>query len=146
MAELKYSKEIDYSQKVNSSPIYGFQKVTQSQGGANTLTLQQSSSVMTYFDLPPDVIFNPSKSFFRWQIEFPATVADDYGAAMLDIPPIRSVTLQTRSGMYLCQITNFQYYWKMASNLITKTQDFNSYSPGGYDASATDAITECLVI
>lgn len=138
-SKISVAKELDYQTKINSSPLYRYQIVTQSQGGGNTVSLNQSSTQLTYFDLPPEVVWNASKSFFTWQITYPTAAAANYTVAYMDIPPIRRIRLQTRGQKVLCEINNFQYYWKMCSNLTKWTDEFNSLSTGGYGATLAAA-------
>ena len=74
-SKISVAKELDYQTKINSSPLYRYQIVTQSQGGGNTVSLNQNSTQLTYFDLPPEVVWNASKSFFTWQITYPTAAA-----------------------------------------------------------------------
>jgi hypothetical protein len=123
--KIAFAQPIDYAQKVSSAPKYGLTKILQQSGGGN-VSITPNSSVEAVFDLPAQV-YNLSKSYIDFTVSCAAPAqADQTLASHVDIPPVRRLSLYTRSGLYLCDIQSFQHYWKMCSNIITKADEVNA--------------------
>jgi hypothetical protein len=116
-----YGETINYEQKAASGSYYNLQRYLQNTGGS-TVTLAPNSNYTSIFDLPADV-YNLSRSYLKFDLTIlhAATLAT---GLRIDIPPIRSFTLGTKSGKVACRITNLQHYWKMVSLLGHKREDF----------------------
>lgn len=138
-----YQKELDYSQKVVSGSNYKFTKILPQQGGGD-ITVQANNSVEIMFDVPVQC-FNLSKSTIDFDLTF-AAVANQMTAIHMGIPPIRRLSLYTRGGVYLCDLQNFQQYWKMTKNLINKTEAFNCLPTAGFGGTADAAKLKGLSI
>jgi hypothetical protein len=133
---VSYQASINYEQKVASAPYYSYTKILQNNGG-NEVKLTASASQTSQFDIPSQV-YNLSKSFLRFDLIFPAIPADNTAGAtfrahkmLTKIPPIRRLSLMTRSGRMVADIPNFQHYWMLSKNLIVHKDDFANYPPTG---------------
>lgn len=123
-----YQPSINYEQKAASASYYSYTKVLQNNGGAN-VNLTATAATTSQFDLPAQV-FNLSKSFLRFDIYLQQNGAVPNGM-LTKIPPIRRMTLMTRSGRTIVDIPNFQHFWQVTKNLIVKESEFENYPPPG---------------
>lgn len=143
-SKIQFNESLDYAPKVSSAPKYGLTKILQQSGGGN-VAISANSSVESIFDIPAQV-FNLSKSFIDFTVTCPASGNPGQTlGAMLDIPPIRRLSLYTRGGLYLCDIQNFQHFWKMTSNLSTMTDQMNSAGSPAYGSTVAVALQEGFV-
>lgn len=143
-SKIEFNASLDYAPKVSSAPKYALTKILQQSGGGS-VAITANSSVEAVFDVPAQV-YNLSKSYIDFTISCaaPGQAGQTLGA-MLDIPPIRRLSLYTRSGLYICDIQNFQHFWKLCSNLVTRTDDMNSAGSPAYASTLAGALQEGFV-
>jgi hypothetical protein len=125
-----YSKNLDYSssKKISQNSYYKHTKILQ-QNGSEAVAITANASVQATFDIP-STVYNLCRSKLRFNLSMPA-LALNRNVAILDVPPIQRITLQTRGGKYLCDIQNAQHFWKMTTNLQTRMDEFESYNSAG---------------
>jgi hypothetical protein len=75
----------------------------------------------------PTNVFNFAESYLDANIALPPQGAGQHTWFHLDgMPLISEVDLYTRSGIYLCQLPNFQNYMKIVRKLFTPYEEFSS--------------------
>ena len=122
---IELSKEIDYSDKgkVAQHGTYRYSRILQ-QTGLTTATPVAGNELEVTFEIPSQV-FNLSKSILCFDVALPAA-----GAGLLNFLNLQGnaflngVTLQTRTGINLCQITQL---WNYMRHTALPTRSFNDY-------------------
>ena len=102
------SKELNYSSKNVERGTYNISRVSQ-QTGLSTVTLDASGGNSSVFEIPAKVI-NLSKSYLSFTLTVPALATKFTKAWVLGTPMIRSLQLQTREGLFLCDISDCHKY------------------------------------
>lgn len=104
-------REVDYSHKTQAvKSSYKYSKIIQQTGGT-TATIS-TAPVETIFELPPRVM-NLSKSYLNATATVTAQGATGWAWMFADKPPIQNVSLYTRGGIFLCDVSNAQEYLKV---------------------------------
>lgn len=108
------SSELEYQKTQISHPTYQLSRITQQSGG-NNVTMSQTGGEQSLFELPATNAYNLAKSV----LTFSALLSYSGGAAGTNyyftefnclMPYIQQLSLYTRSGIFLADITDFQYY------------------------------------
>jgi hypothetical protein len=120
------AQELDYGTHTISHGSYQYSKVTQ-QTGTTTVTINTGGND-SIFELPPKVY-----NFAKFILSFTMTpvaggAANRFNWVSVDgVPMIRQIQLYTRSGLYLVDIQNFNYYMNMIGRRTKKIEDVVTY-------------------
>jgi hypothetical protein len=115
--------QIDYTPKtVDVLPSYKFSKII-SQDGTDIVTIADVQP-STVFELPTRCM-NLSRSNISFTATIPRSVTDGRYNRMFTsaVVPIRQIQLYTRSGVFLCDINNFDRYTNIVGIAETKRDD-----------------------
>jgi hypothetical protein len=129
------ANEIDYQKVAFSYPNYTLSKI-QPIEGSQTRLITSGGDVLT-FEIPPNQAFNLSKSYLNLRIAPRARTGLTAWVPVYCISAIRELTIQTKGGLQLCYIPNFDVYTKIVTKLETKLDDFLCL-----DECAADGTTE----
>lgn len=131
------SKELNYSSKNIERGTYNISRVSQ-QTGLSTVTLDASGGNSSVFEIPAKVI-NLSKSYLSFTLTAPALATKFTKAWVLGTPMIRNLQLQTREGLFLCDISDCHKYmaaivpyFPESEILAEDTPDNSLYSTSGF--------------
>lgn len=115
--------EIDYTRKIVEHGSYEWTKILPITGG-QTVALSDTSTAETMFEIPTKMI-NLARSHLTFDVGFQAPGANVANMLHADgIPCIDRLSLYTRSGVYLCDINNYNYFSKMTTKYTTSMDDF----------------------
>lgn len=125
---------LDYAEKNNMAGIYRYARILPN-NGSSSLTGLQSSTTECVFDIPAKLM-NFSRSYLAARLEIPLTAGYapilQLGGASL----ISRISLQTLSGMFLCDLPNVAEYTKVMWPIATSSGDFSNMSPSGVALTA----------
>jgi hypothetical protein len=115
--------QMDYKFKNYAGPKYKFSRVVPL-SGSQIVNVPLNSTAEVLMEIPTNV-FNFAESYMYANIAIPLQAAHTW--FYLDgMPLISEVDLYTRSGIYLCQLPNFQNYMKIVRKLFTPYEEFAS--------------------
>lgn len=130
--DIKRSPEIDYAPKASSHGSYRISKVLPL--GNSTATLAASSTTEVQFEIP-NKVYNLSKSTLDFEMRLVESGTSsavsrihNLGLSMFD-----RVSLYDRSGVYLMDVTNCNYYTNAVGQYVTPIDELltNDSSRGG---------------
>jgi len=104
------NNETNYSKVSINGPRYKHTKVLPSSGGGS-LTFTATANQPLLFELPSSQSINFAESYLSFDFALPSTANGSF--VFTDIPPIARVALKSKTGSVLCEISNFQLYWKL---------------------------------
>jgi len=116
--------EIDFSSKEVEHGTYQMMKIVP-QSGSQTVTLQTTSTVTSVFELPTKVQ-NLGRSKLMFDLNMPALALNYCKLHGVGYPMIDRLSLATRTGTYLCDIANFNYYTRIITLATTSKDDLMS--------------------
>lgn len=117
--------QLDYKRLDYAGPKYKFSRIVPL-SGSQTVSLPVSSTAEVLMEIPTNV-FNFAESYLYANIAIPAQGAGNHIWYHADgMPLISEIDLMTRSGVYLCQIPNFQNYMKIVRKIFTPWKEFES--------------------
>lgn len=115
--------EIDYTRKIVEHGSYEWTKILPITGGQQ-VALSATSTAETMFEIPTKMI-NFARSHLTFDLGFQAPAANIANFIHADgLPMIDRLSLYTRSGVYLCDINNYNYFSKMTTKYTTDMDDF----------------------
>lgn len=116
--------QLDYKRLDYAGPKYKFSRVVPL-SGSQTVTIPVASTAETLMEIPTNV-FNFAESYLYANVLYPLTAARYSWVYTDGMPLISEVDLYTRSGVYLCQLPNFQNYMKIVRKMYTPWKEFES--------------------
>ncbi len=115
------SAEIDYTRKVASHGSYSMNRVLpQNQSNQD---LNPNSTTETQIELPNSV-YNLSKSTLDWEVNVPAVASRFNRLHALGLNYIDRVTLSTRGGEFLADVTSCFEYTNATAIYLNKMEEF----------------------
>lgn len=119
------SNQVDYKKELFLAPDYKLNRIFQQSGG-QTVTLTSGGGNESIFEIPVRS-FNLARSHLYMTLT-PTAVAGLFNFAWVDcVTPIRQIQLYTRSGIYLCDLSEANTYTKIALKPETKIDEFLEY-------------------
>lgn len=146
MSEIKSNDTMNYrSDKVIGSQYSFYDVFPQNQ--SSNFTLQLNTVTNCIFELTPQV-WNLSRSYLSFQVQLPAPGAGPniWSRVLVGRPPIRAISLRTKSGLSLVRIDNhFPLFWKMVVPQTTSMEEYLNQGPlGGLQGTAAQADEETM--
>lgn len=118
-------EQTDYQRKSYAGPKYKFSRIVPL-SGSQTVNIPIASTAEVLMEVPTNV-HNWAESFLFGNVAYPAQAAGERNWMHVDgMPLISEVDLYTRSGIYLCQLPNFQNYMKVIRKLHTHIDEYDS--------------------
>ena len=155
-SDLVTGTEIDFRPKTFEHGSYRFNRLLPVQGPL-TQSLSTTNVSVTTMELPAKV-FNLSKSVLRFQMQVPCQSATTNVWIHADgIPVIDRLSLFTRSGVYIADLTNFGTFMKVTNKWTQSKQELvlndkgsmsawaavNVNAPGNSNGTATNGFQSC---
>ena len=136
--------QLDYKKEEFIHPSYRYNKIMQQTGGQN-VTITSGGNSETIFEIPVKA-FNLAQSYIEFTLTPAASGATpNYNWLWTDcLTPFLTVQLYTRSGIYLCDLTNLTNYTKIAWKPETKLQEFLDFDYQGNDSVYTNSNGQML--
>ena len=108
------SKELEYATYDINHPQLKFRRVNTITGG-ETLNMSVSGGESSIFELNDGIsgVYNLSKSFIEFSVNVPLSGGLYTNCVADTFPFFRSIYLETRSGLYMCEINDLGEYLKM---------------------------------
>jgi hypothetical protein len=119
--------DIDYDSEKLVHPSYQYQQYLPLNSQQNVI-LDNTGGQLTQFELPPQAVYNLSKSYIEFDFVPPAATDTNFnwfhcnGFLFWNI-----LQLQPRGGVYLANIYQLSTYLNMVSRQCYKLQDFLSW-------------------
>lgn len=138
-------EQLNYTRMNYAGPKYKYSRVVPLSGN-QTVNIPNGSTAEVLIEIPTNV-FNLSESYLYANVAIAAQPALHTWFHVDGMPLISEVDLYTRSGIYLCQLPNFQNYMKVVRKLHTNLREFKSNDsqswlyPSGVSANQVPAIT-----
>ena len=142
---IQFSDELIYSKAVSAHGNYKYLRVVPIGSTGQNFTLSNSSTTMTQFELPNNVL-NLSKSKLCFDINLVAGGAAHFNNLYANaLSLIDRITLTSRSGVILADIPNTHIFGSLVSSCNTKVVDLLTRTPSSLalsaDATASVALT-----
>ena len=118
---VELDQSINYRQKVMADSEYRFTKVIQNTGGEDVKI--SNSQLTSTFELPA-VAYNLAKSYINFTQTIPHNQTNRYAHTYRDTPPFARLELQTQSGQYLMNITNYSNIYQTFGQRTKMIDDF----------------------
>src|SRR6185437_5360232 len=117
--------QLDYKMRNYAGPKYKYSRIVPL-SGSQQVDLPVTSTAEVLMEIPTNVI-NLAQSFLYADIAIAPQGATNHIWWHTDgCPIISEVDLYTRSGIYLCQLPNFQNYMKIVRKLHTSRKEYDS--------------------
>ena len=121
--EVKRNETIEYRPTLVADSEYKMTRLVQQSGG-DSVPINASNNSAT-IELPA-VCMNLAQSYLNFDIAVPVhTTLTAYSWAYRDTPPISRLELFTRSGKYLCDISNFSNIYQAFGQRTKKIESFH---------------------
>jgi len=126
--EVKRAETIEYRPSVMADSEYKLTRLVQNTGG-DSVVISGTQAIAT-IELPA-VAMNLAKSWLNFTITVPKN-GTGAGAALIyrDTPPIQRLELFTRSGRYLCDVSNFANIYQAFGQRTKKIESFHGFRDG----------------
>lgn len=127
---------LDYSAKVVANGIYRYSKVHPN-NGTDSFDGQSNAVSNVVFDIPAAKVYNFSKSYLEMSILIaePGNTTSSHRFHAGTHTPIERITLQTRSGVYLCDVPNVAILGKVALPIETSFTKYKTLPAVPYIAA-----------
>lgn len=121
------SNEMDYKHYPSSHPQYKLKRYTQITGG-QTMNMSVSGGESSIFEIPSGLAgcVNFAQSYIEFKVSIAATAAAYTNIISDTIGFFRSVYIETRSGLYLCEINDLGNYIKMVLPYELSEKEFRA--------------------
>jgi hypothetical protein len=124
-------EQLNYSRKNYAGPKYKFSRIVPL-SGSQQVDIPLSSTAEVLMEVPTNV-FNNAESYLYADGAIPLQGVNEHIWMHCDgMPLISEVDLYTRSGVYLCQLPNFQNYMKIVRKLYTTKDEMKSSDPSSF--------------
>lgn len=121
----KTSNQVDYKKELFLAPDYKLNRIFQQSGG-QAVTLTTGGGNESIFEIPVRS-FNLARSHIYMTLT-PNAVAANFNFAWVDcVTPIRQIQFYTRSGIYMCDLSEANVYTKIATKPETKLEEYLDY-------------------
>lgn len=118
-------EQLNYKFKNYAGPKYKFSRIVPL-SGSQSVDIPVSSTAEVLMEIPTNVL-NFEESVLFANIAIAAQGAGNHLWYHSDgMPIISEVDLYTRSGIYLCQLPNFQNYMKIVRKIFTSKKEFDT--------------------
>ena len=134
----------DYSAHVLGSSRLEYVSVIPEVGAANVV-LDATGIQESRFKIPAGGYVNLSKCYLKWDLDVGAPGANLMTKMWVHKPPISMLKVETASGLVLCEIQDFQYYWMMTRGAIPYEQYRDNGVLGLSTTSANAAANSSLL-
>ena len=132
---IQFSDELIYSKAVSAHGNYKYLRVVPIGSTGQNFTLSNSSTTMTQFELPNNVL-NLSKSKLCFDINLVAGGAAHFNNLYANaLSLIDRITLTSRSGVILADIPNTHIFGSLVSSSNTKVFDLLTRTPSALEMS-----------
>ena len=125
--EVKRNETIEYRPTLVADSEYKMTRLVQQSGG-DSVPINASNNSAT-IELPA-VCMNLAKSYLNFTINVPAPGGTNVAFLYRDTPPISRLELFTRSGKYLCDISNFSNIYQAFGQRTKKIESFHGSDTG----------------
>lgn len=129
---------IDYKPKLLNSLIPSYQGAVFVNGN-NNIVLNANGVTQSLIQIPRGAIYDFSKSFMRFDMDFAAPGAAIFTKVWMHKPPIESLVLRTTGGKVLVDIQDFPYYWLMTRCAVSRNDFLRNGTPA-YAAASANAV------
>ena len=127
---MHFSDELVYSKSVSAHGNYKYLRITPIGSSAQNPTLSLSSTTMTQFELPNNVVnLSKCKLCFDINLGYPGATTHFNNLYANALSLIYRITLTSRSGTILADIPNCHIFGNLVSSVNTKLSDLMARSP-----------------
>ena len=127
---MQFSDELVYSKSVSAHGNYKYLRITPIGSSAQNPTLSLSSTTMTQFELPNNVVnLSKCKLCFDINLGYPGATTHFNNLYANALSLIDRITLTSRSGTILADIPNCHIFGNLVSSVNTKLSDLMARSP-----------------
>ncbi len=124
IVSVEQAPQLDLEEKSLDAPVYKWTKLTQVSGGTTqTLT---TSTTLTQFNIPGNVVTNLSRSFLSFDVTMSEETKDKFSVMQCDSIPIDYIQLKSQSGDVIGEVRNAQRYTKVVRPAHTHISDYMS--------------------
>ena len=114
MAEVTKTIKLDYEARSIIHPNYFLHKITPTETNG-TITVDSSGGQTLTFNLPADHVFNPAKSYLKFNYAVSAGTANAYQYMPADcLPWWRTIDWSPSNGLPLVHVEDFDHFSKLS--------------------------------
>ena len=140
---MQFSDELVYSKSVSAHGNYKYLRITPIGSSAQNPTLSLSSTTMTQFELPNNVVnLSKCKLCFDINLTYPGAAPHFNNLYANALSLIDRITLTSRSGTILADIPNCHTFGNLVSSTNTKLSDLMSRTPCYNTLLASGAVSD----